>query len=79
MSSHVRTVVVGVFSPGKEVIEKELEGQPVSSAADPNLFLKQDKPHCTQILFYPSCPYHFMLAIVLCTYVYDLYENVATL
>jgi hypothetical protein len=37
MSSHVGTIVVGGFLHKKEVITKELGGQPASGATDPNI------------------------------------------
>jgi hypothetical protein len=44
MSLHVGTVVVGAFLFEKEVVAKELGGQPASSVADTNFPFEQGKP-----------------------------------
>jgi hypothetical protein len=54
MTSHVGTVVVGVFSPDKEAVVEELGGQHSSSIVDPNFLFVQGKLQCMLILSYLS-------------------------
>jgi hypothetical protein len=79
MSSHVGTIIIGGFPPEKEVVAEELQGQYLSSITYSNFPFEQGKLWCMPILSYLSSLLYLMLANILCTYVYDLYENVAKL